>query len=300
MPEKQIFDLRKKVFFTEKVYGQSFLAFFCQNNLPAKFLRWLFGRFAFFSQLLGLWQKSFFSKKQIWPFLKKYQIDSSEFVKKPEEFTSFNDFFVRRLKPEKRPISSEALILPADARYLVFENLAQTGPFWLKGRRFDLKSLLQDGPLAEEYREGALAIARLAPVDYHRFHFPCQARAKPARLIRGSFYSVNPQALRLKPETLWENKRCLIELETELFGRVLAVAIGAALVSSIQTTYEPGIVYPKGAEMGYFAFGGSTLVLLFLKNKVLFKDELQQLSARGIESYALMGGGLGITCRRRT
>jgi len=163
----------------------------------------------------------------------------------------------------------------------------------VKGKRFSLKSLLQDDELAERYAEGAMAMARLCPVDYHRFHFPCECVPGKPRLINGLLYSVNPIALKRNIEYLSQNKRMITELETENFGKILYMEVGATYVGSIHQTYTPGKACAKGEEKGYFAFGGSCLLVLFEPNKIAFDQDLIDFSAKRMEVRGLLGQSLG-------
>jgi phosphatidylserine decarboxylase len=78
---------------------------------------------------------------------------------------------------------------------------------------------------------------------------------------RGRLFSVNPVALRKCLSILWENKRAVTELDTEAFGTVLCVEVGATCVGTIHQTYTPNQKVGKGSEKGYFSFGGSCLVI---------------------------------------
>ena len=93
-------------------------------------------------------------------------------------------------------------------------------------------------------------------------------------MINGWLYSVNPVAVKKNIQIFTQNKRALCELQTPAFGRVLYMEVGATTVGSIQETYQPGQWQCKGAEKGYFEFGGSALILLFAKNTIQFDEDL--------------------------
>ena len=69
--------------------------------------------------------------------------------------------------------------------------------------------------------------------------------------------------------------------------------IGATNVGSILQTYNPGQAVEKGAEKGYFAFGGSSTITIFEPGRVTLADDLVQASSRQQELYARMGDRLG-------
>lgn len=139
-----------------------------------------------------------------------------------------------------------------------------------------------------------MLISRLCPVDYHRFHFPVAGTPGEARLINGWLYSVNPIALRLNPAYLVENKRMLTLIETARFGRVAQLEVGATMVGSILQTYVPGRTMAKGDEKGLFAFGGSCVITLFQRGRIVFDHDLVEHSAEQREVYARIGERLGV------
>lgn len=296
-------DRKTKKVEEEKIYGQVMLEVIYGNHLfsflISKILLTIFSKFPFLSMLYGYLQKKTKSKKKIVPFIEFYQVNMEEFVEPEGGFNSFNDFFIRKVKKEARPIQGgdEIAILPADGRYLVFPNISKSNHFFIKGQRLSLEELLQDSSLIERYTEGALVFARLCPTDYHRFHFPCACIPSSPKLINGYLYSVNPIALRKNIKILSENKRVITELETKSFGKVLYIEVGATAVGTIQQTYEPGKSYPKGEEKGFFEFGGSTVLLLFEKNTIVFDQDFIEASKQGLEIKAHMGEPLGRALR---
>jgi phosphatidylserine decarboxylase len=283
----------------EKVYGEFFIKlFYGEGTLPRLFsflLLPFFARIHFFSKLYGYFQKSSMSRSKVHPFVQAYHIDVSEFLDPVDSFPSFNAFFIRKLKPECRPISTrqDVAVLPADGRYLLFQQIDQADGFWVKGKKFSLSELLGDKALAKTYEQGAMVIARLCPVDYHRFHFPCSCIPDQARLINGPLFSVNPMALKRNIEILCENKRMITSLKTQNFGCVQYIEVGATYVGSIEQTYAPGKSYGKGEEKGYFSFGGSCLILLFEPNRIIFDQDLIDASSKKMEVRGLLGQSLG-------
>lgn len=280
----------------EKIYGKIFITLFygrC-SKIFSPILQ-LICRIPFFSRLYGHLQKSKRSSKKIASFIKTYHIDSSEFLLRPEEYSSFNDFFTRKLKPKSRPIAKGAdiAILPADGRYLVFPSFPKQRGIWVKNKNFSLHDLLQNKELADKYTHGSCAIARLAPVDYHRFHFLSDGVPSKARQINGYLYSVNPKALMKNIAYLTENKRSITIFSTKHFGQVLYIEVGATYVGSIEQTYTPEVFQKKGAEKGFFSFGGSCIILLFQPNVIAFAEDLIQATEQKLEVLGKYGQILG-------
>ena len=113
------------------------------------------------------------------------------------------------------------------------------------------------------------------------------------RLIEGPLFSVNPIALRQRLAYLWTNKRTITELKTERFGTVICMEIGATCVGTICQTFTPGQAVAKGAEKGYFAFGGSSTLTLFEPGAVQLEADLLANSAQQTELYARIGSVMG-------
>jgi phosphatidylserine decarboxylase len=107
--------------------------------------------------------------------------------------------------------------------------------------------------------------------------------------IDGTLGSVNPIALRRKLNWLWENKRARVTLDAGAFGQVTLVAVGATNVGGIMETYAPGSALTKGAERGYFRFGGSWVATLFEPGRVRLEQDLAGATNEGLELLASFG-----------
>jgi len=277
---------------TEQVYGEGFLRWAYGNPL-GKLALHSFVKRPFFSKWYGNRMDHPKTTEKIAPFLKEYGLDPADFEKSPDQFTSFNDFFYRKLNPETRPLAESPIVLPADGRHLAFNKASEISSVFVKGQKFDVAGLLASPELAEKYQDGPLLLSRLCPVDYHRFHFPCDGTPGETRLINGPLFSVSPLALRQKISYLWENKRTFTELVTDNFGTVICMEIGATCVGSIHQTYQAGQAVKKGDEKGYFAFGGSSTLLMFEPGTMTFASDLTDSSAKVMELYAKMGTTAG-------
>ena len=163
----------------------------------------------------------------------------------------------------------------------------------MKGAVFDLRKLLGDDSLAARFRDGAMVLSRLCPVDYHRFHFPVGGVASAPTLIDGPLFSVNPIALRRNIHIFTENKRAVSRIASDQFGLVVMLEVGATCVGSFDYTFTPGERVEKGAEKGFFKFGGSSTVTLFERGCIQLAEDLIDCSRKGIELYARMGDRLG-------
>ena len=241
-----------------------------------------------FSAMGGWYMDRKFSKKRVAKFIDEYDIDMSEYIISDiNTFETFNDFFIRKINKENRPIGDK-IISPADGRALAFDSISDVNKFFVKGSEFTLKSFLQNGDLAKKYNDGSMIIIRLAPVDYHRYHFPVDGLASKSINISGHYFSVSPLALKKSLNIFLQNKRCYCIVSNSDFGNIVVSEIGATMVGSIIQTYKPGEI-KKGQEKGYYKFGGSTLVLLFEKGKVKINQDLIENTKKGFETRILMG-----------
>ncbi len=241
------------------------------------------------SMLGGWYMSSRLSKKRIDKFITQYQIDLSNYkITDSKAYLNFNDFFFRKIQTDKRPIG-EGVVSPADCKMLAFDSVRDVSSFFVKGSEFTIESFLRNEELANKYADGSMLIARLAPTDYHRFHFPADGQISESKSIKGRYFSVSPMALKKSLEIFCQNFRVYSSLKTEDFGDILVSEVGATMVGSIIQTYQDNSQIKKGEEKGYFAFGGSTLVLFFEKGKVKLSTDLLNNTKKGYETSVYMG-----------
>lgn len=277
-----------------------------EKILGEKYLRWIYGtplgklslhvlvKRAFFSSLMGMMKNTRRSAKDIPAFIREYKINTDELLVAPNEYKSFNDFFYRKLKDGARPIAQgNVAVLPADGRHMGWQKASEMEGVFVKGQAFDLKALLGSEELAEKYKNGTVVLSRLCPVDYHRFHFVAEGTPDAPVRIKGPLASVSPYCLRQKLSWLWTNKREVTILHTTRMGDVVQLAVGATGVGSIFQTYTPGCRVEKGAEQGYFAFGGSTVMTFFEPGAITLAEDIVRNTAQQMETYAKQGDLLG-------
>ena len=155
---------------TEKVAAEKWLVWL-YNNPVGEATLWTLVKRKFVSSIYGNMMDRPSSTKKIQPFIEEFDIDMNVFQK--QKYNSFNDFFTRKLKNNARPVDTTATITasPADGKILAYADISNSD-FIIKGYRFDILSFLNNAELAEKYIDGSLVIIRLAPADYHRYHFP--------------------------------------------------------------------------------------------------------------------------------
>jgi phosphatidylserine decarboxylase len=241
-----------------------------------------------FSQFLGWWYRRSWTKKKIRSFVAQHGIDVSECEKPVDSYPSFDAFFIRTLKKGSRPLA-QGPIIPADGRYLFYQDISACDGFVVKNRKFSMKKLIGFNATENAYSQGSMVIARLSPSDCHRFHFPCDCIPSSAQLVNGPLYCAHPVAIMQNIALLAENKRMVTRLDTDHYGTILCIEIGATAVGSIHQTYQAGIPYKKGDEKGYFSFGGSAVILLFEKGRIHLAKDILTHSAQHTETLCRMG-----------
>lgn len=231
-------------------------------------------------------------------FIKRYHVNMQEALyEEAATYATFNDFFTRPLKPQMRPIDTDANILchPVDGKVSQLGSIEQGSIFQAKGHRFDLQALVGgQAKDAESFQNGIFANIYLAPRDYHRIHMPIDGTLTKMIFVPGELFSVNPFTAANVPNLFARNERVIAFFDTAI-GPMAMVLVGATIVASIETVWagtvapqqqqvahwhyqsQPTtpVVLKKGEEMGRFKLG-STVILLFGANAVEnFVDGLQ-------------------------
>ncbi len=198
-------------------------------------------------------------------------------------FDSMHDCFIRRLRPQARPVDPDpdVVVSPCDGVVGASGNMEDTRVFQAKGYPYELDELLGDAALARQYRNGVFVTLRLKASMYHRFHAPDTCRLRKVHYLSGDTWNVNPIALKRIERLFCRNERAVLELDLCASGDgdrslpLLLVPVAAILVASIRlhaldeplTLRHGGVSrtpcdarYERGAEMGYFEQGSTILV----------------------------------------
>ncbi|WP_040215160.1 phosphatidylserine decarboxylase [Clostridium polynesiense] len=290
----KIYNRKTKEYDIEKVAGDKYLKWVYTSPV-GKSLTELFIKKKLFSRLYGLYCDTSFSAKKVDAFIRDFDIDMSLCEPPAGKYSSFNEFFIRKLSKESRPIdkNKDILISPGDGRLLAFTNIDLDNLVQIKGLTYSLKELLKDDKTAMEYEGGTCLILRLCPTDYHRFHFVDDGICGETKKIKGRYYSVNPIALEKIPKLFCENKREWSIFKSENFGDIIHVEVGATCVGTIVQSYTPFEKVSKGDEKGYFKFGGSTTILFFKKDAVNIHKDIVYQTSLGYETKVIMGETIG-------
>lgn len=290
----QYYDRKSRKYEIEKVAGDKYLNWLYSSPVGMTVLEMIAKR-KVFSSIYGRYCDSKRSAAKVPAFIKNFDIDLSVCENKEGNFKSFNDFFIRKVTKEGRPVDNalDSFISPGDGRLFAFENIDLDRLVQVKGLTYSFKELLGSSDLYPSFEGGTCLILRLCPTDYHRFHFIDNGVCGEVHKIKGSYYSVNPVALKQKEKLFCMNKREWCLFNSQNFGDVVYVEVGATCVGSIIQTYTPGRKISKGDEKGYFKFGGSTVIMFLQKDKVKIDEDIVHQSALGFETKVLFGEKIG-------
>lgn len=282
----------------EKVYGaagvkwlyQSFFGKFLSNALVKAPL----------SVLYGQMQSLPITRNKIPDFIENFEIKMEEYVpekgrSESDPYSSFNAFFIREFKKDARKIEQSPEKMPAfsEARYFGYESITDDKTVPVKGKFLNSKELLSNTEWESTFQDGPLLLARLCPVDYHRFHFPDTGCVLDHYRVGGLYHSVNPIALKEKQDIFSTNVREVTILETENFGKIAYVEVGAICVGKIVQSTDL-TTFTRGDEKGYFLFGGSTVIIIGEKGKWSPSSDIVDYTSKGMETYIQLGDEVGI------
>ncbi len=242
------------------------------------------------SRLAGAFLDSRLSRPMIRRFVRKNSINLDEFYS--DNFRCFNDCFTRRIKENLRPIDTDraSLIAPCDGLLSAYKITPET-TFTVKGCEYTVESLLNNRELAKKYADGVCLVFRLCVNHYHRYIYLDNARKGENVFIKGRLHTVRPIALEKAP-VFRQNCREYTVMQTESFGEVTQVEVGALLVGKIKNHHGACEVL-RGEEKGMFLYGGSTVILLLQRDAAQIREELFAATEAGEETPVMMGERLG-------
>ncbi|MCR5687599.1 MAG: phosphatidylserine decarboxylase [Lachnospiraceae bacterium] len=243
------------------------------------------------SKICGRFMDSRASAILIRPFILANSIDMSQFYS--EGYRCFNDCFVRRIKPGKRPfdMTPSAFCSPCDGLLTVYEISDET-VVPVKQSQYSIPRLLYSRRTARRYEGGLCLAFRLCVDNYHRYSYFDSGIKGSNHFISGKLHTVRPIALEKIP-VFTENCREYTVMKTDNFGTAVQMEVGAMLVGKIKNHHGRHVM-KRGEEKGYFCYGGSTIILLFQKGRLCLDDNIIKASRLGIETPVIMGEKLGM------
>jgi phosphatidylserine decarboxylase len=285
----------------EKVYGEKAVEFLYKSPVGKALSPIITSKLI--SEIYGVMQNTTFSRIKVPKFIREFSIPIDDY--KPGSsgkdegieysYKSFNEFFIRKFKNDKRPfVNGNKLAAFAEARYFGYDKVSDELKIPVKGKFVEPIKMLESNEWGKIFEGGPLLIARLCPVDYHRYHYPDDGETLESYPIHGEYHSVNPLALKLKPDIFIENERRVSILKTKKFGMLAYVEVGAVCVGKIVQTHHEKKPFTRGDEKGYFLFGGSTVIVLGEKGKWSPSNDILENTIQGVETYIHLGDEVGL------
>jgi len=216
-------------------------------------------------------------------FIHLYDVDITDVkLTIPDDFATFNDFFVRELQDDARPVATGpgAIVSPVDGTVSNAGSLRGCNILQAKGIDYTLDDLLAtDIDEARAYADGTFATIYLAPYNYHRIHAPFAGELVAMRYVPGDLFSVNAATVSNVPGLFRRNERLVLHFSTQ-HGPAVVIFVGALNVGSISTPWsgeirprKKGVVeaidlnsaprsVQKGDLLGWFNMGSTVIMLL--------------------------------------
>ncbi|RIY33128.1 phosphatidylserine decarboxylase [Psittacicella hinzii] len=194
-----------------------------------------------------------------------------------DHYKTFNEFFIRDIQEEARPLGEDQFVSPADGKVAMLGIINNGTMIQAKGHDFTVRELLAiSKEEASQFDNCSYLTVYLSPRDYHKVHMPCDGKLLKAIFIPGDLYSVNDNAFNNIPNLYARNERLVCYFETE-FGLMVQVLVGATITGSILQFWEDSleinhsvhiiekdysesnIIIKKGEQMGAFVMGSTTI-----------------------------------------
>lgn len=285
----------------EKIYGDGAIRFFYESEIGKKLGPILASRFI--SKAYGVFQDTALSGMKVPKFVNKFNIPIDDYVKGTiksqsfeNSFKSFNEFFIRQFQEGKRKFIIESEKMPAfcEARYFGYKNNTADITLPVKGHFLKPSDLLLNSKWGKSFENGPILVARLCPVDYHRYHYPDNGQTLESYNCQGDLHSVNPLALKVRSDIMIKNERRVAILETKNFKKLAYIEVGATCVGKIVQSHDERKAFQRGDEKGYFLFGGSTVILLGEPGSWHPSEDIMTNTNRGIETLVQLGEEIAI------
>lgn len=259
---------------------------FLYNKMFGRFLLKAFLARPWFNKMIGVYYKSRLSQKDIAPFVAKYGIR----LKKHsiQDFKTFNEFFTRSSEEEPPLTQQNELVSPACGKlscYKITDDLRLR----IKQSNYSLDEIVGSKTIARRYKGGTCLVYRMSVTDNHRYNFIDNGTTVLKKFIPGMLHTVRP--ISEEYNVFARNARVVNVMDTENFGRVTQIEIGALLVGKMHN--HDLKAFSKNEEKGYFEFGGSTIIVL-LQDPVAIDEDIVQMNEQGIETKVCAGEKIGM------
>ena len=283
----EVYNRKEKTIYTDVQYGGGFLKRLYGTKAGRFVMPLVLSRGV--SRIGGLYTDTFLSRAHIRSFIRKNKIDMQDY--EDRKFRSLNDFFTRKVKEGKRPLdpAGNALVSPADSKLRIYP-ITEDSCFEIKGNTYTVRSLVGEKTEISGYQGGMCLVFRLSVDDYHRYCYPDSGKTAFRLSIKGKLHTVCDISDKYK--VFQENSRFVSVLDTEHFGEIIMIEVGALMVGRIVD--HGAEVFSRGQEKGFFKLGGSTIVLPIGKDKLVLDEDIRDYLKKGMEVKLRCGERVGV------
>lgn len=259
------------------------------ESRPRRSLRQWLESEPLYDWLVAAYQGTHRSARKIEPFIRRHNIDMSEF--KPVAYRSYAEFFDRGFREGVRSFPQEPGCMGAfgEARYFGWEEVDPLQRLPVKGASLRADEILGSALRAAAFIGGPVILARLSPMDYHHLHYPDDGATLETDWRGRALWTVNWRALQRQPDILIRNERQIHVLQTDHFGRLGFVEVGALSVGRIVQIHPTGRRFARGAEKSVFKFGGSAVVLFGERGAWRPSADILKCTRENIETLVRLG-----------
>lgn len=240
------------------------------------------------SRIVGNFLDSWISRWFVPMFVRRKKINLLEYEDK--QYASFNDFYTRKRSVEWIDITPEHLISPCDGVMSVYP-VGENNIYRIKNIEYRLERLLDDRQLAGHFSGGWCLVFRLLSGDYHRYCYISNGVIRKTKKIEGKLHVVHPISAGAAPVFL-ENSREYSEIESDCLGRMVQMEVGAIFTGKI-CNHPCSSKIMQGQEKGWFEVGGSAIVILVEKDRIVVDPHILEKSGRQEETKVRMGEMIG-------
>lgn len=200
------------------------------------------------------------------------------------EFKSFNEFFVRDLKPGKRMVASptddSVMVAPTDCVLNKVDPLTPGAEVPTKlNQHLNVKKLLDGSEYAKYFQNGTAISCILLPSTYHHYHAVVSGEVVESREdVAGAYWGIEDFAAFFhhgnvgygRSYSVFEHfRRGYFVIKTKEYGHVAMIPVGLDTIGSVvfegklkKVTPANSVPVRKGDKIGHFAYGGSLVITL--------------------------------------
>lgn len=273
----KIYSRETKDFYEQKITSNLIINFLYKTIIGRLFLKVIIS--TPISKLSSKYNNSKQSLKKINKYIKKNRINMDDYLK--EEYLSFNDFLIRNIKDEKRPMTSnpKRFISPADSKVLVY-NITEDLKININSSNYSLNELINNEEVLSEFINGKCLIFRLSNDDYQHYCYPDSGQLLKHNTIEGKLNILKSLSTNYK---LFKKDQIEYSiLNTDNFDKIVFVEVGALTNGTIIN--NPKSQFIKGEEKGYFKKVNSTIVILIKENQIILDKDIINNSKNNIET----------------